>query len=81
MVGNIPRFSKFAWSAKIHKHCTSKMVETAVESEVSNVLHWLWQDFREKVVSSFLDYGSLALVVKRQCSHPLLSMLRGSLRG
>ena len=66
MVGNIPRFSKFAWSAKIHKHCTSKMVETAAEGKVSNVLHWLWQDFREKVVSSFLDYGSFSTSCKNK---------------
>ena len=32
MVGNIP---KFAWSAKIHKHCTSKMGEKMIENMVS----------------------------------------------
>ena len=36
------------------------MVETAADGKVSNVLHWLGQDFTEKVVSSFFDYGSLA---------------------
>ena len=79
MVGNIPRFSKFAWSAKIHKHCTSKMVETAGEGKVSNVLNWLWQDCSEKQ-SCFKLFGLWQLSTScknKKGSHPLLSMLRG----